>query len=61
MTSDSLQMQLEDQMNQNFSTFVSDVVYEKNLTQISGWKRLAKTDNWNFRSAFLYEHIQSEM
>lgn len=61
MTSDSLQMQLEDQMNQNFSTFVSDVFYKKNLTQISGWKRLAKTDNWNFRSAFLYEHIQSEM
>lgn len=61
MTSDSLQMQLEDQMNQNFSTFVSDVVYKKNLTQISGWKRLAKTDSWNFRSAFLYEHIQSEM
>lgn len=61
MTSDSLQMQLEDQMNQNFSTFVSDVVYKKHLTQISGWKRLAKTDNWNFRSAFLYEHIQSEM
>lgn len=36
MTSDSLQMQLEDQMNQNFSTFVSDVVYKKNLTQMSG-------------------------